>query len=155
MKTAFLVTSGSYSDYQVHCVCPTEEDAKVVASKMQVERRDEYEIEERNIYDATIEPIEVLELSALITDDGVCVEEFVSTDKIWPNDEYATLAKPLSWWWQRTIYGIWGNKQQPGGRLQVWGTDFELVRKVYSDRRAMLMTDPAMRLRNRASGDKS
>jgi mRNA-degrading endonuclease toxin of MazEF toxin-antitoxin module len=39
-----------------------------------------------------------------------------------------------------------------GGRLEVWGTDHERVRKVYGDRRALIISDDAFRAQREVTG---
>jgi hypothetical protein len=98
------------------------------------------------VQDAGIQRVEVLDLSCEIFDDGTQKERDPQYRIEWPFDSLYDLSE-CNWRWVRApMYN--GN----GGRLEARGTDHELVRKVYSDQKAMLRSDDAMRARREIKG---
>lgn len=149
----WVVSAGEYSDYSVLCACPSKVDAEAVAEKVRSDSdmmsRDAH-VEWLPIATADVEKVAVLRMSTEIYDDG---REYVGEHHVagrWPFDElFEGEMQPVVWRWVRApIHEHAGG----GGRLEVYGTDHELVRKVYSDRRAMYLTDPAMRAKRGARG---
>lgn len=157
MKKVYAVVSGAYSDYRVLCVCPTKDVASLLASRI---RRDEDSwyrdvgVEEMVfVDDGNIPQVRTLRLSENVWDStpiqGTSTsdyQEHVSTD--WPFDSYTDTPR-VAWQWVRAPI-----HQNAGGRLYVWGTDHEAVRRVFSDRRAQLLAEDAFRLKKEAKGRK-
>ena len=150
MKTVWVISSGSYSDYQVHAVVKGKrKDAEALARRANVGRQwDQYEIERLPVVEADVQQVEILTLTTTLWDNGKESERGGHTRIEWPFD--ATYGTPaVSWRWVRAP--IYNNC---GGRLDVYGTDHERVRRVFSDRRAQLMADGAMRKIGEASGSR-
>jgi hypothetical protein len=151
VETVWVLSRGSYSDYRVLCVVRGGEDAaKMLAARANAAGDnlygDPYEAEELAIVDPDVQKVEILTLTVEIFDDGRTKERDPRIRVEWPFDAlYGT--PTLRWRWVRAP--MYSDK---GGRLEVWGTDHERVRRVFSDRRAMLMTDDAMRTRTEAEG---
>lgn len=149
-ETVWVLSRGEYSDYRVLCVVRGGEDAaKLLAGRANAAagRYDEpYEVEELAIVSPDVEKVEILTLTGEIFDDGRTEERDPTFRVEWPFD--ALYGTPrLRWRWIRApMY------HDKGGRLEVWGFDHERVRRVFSDRRAMLMSDDAMRAQIEAEG---
>lgn len=131
-----------YSDYRVKCVCPSKKDAEQVATKMRGDE-DGWDSDARAepfpIITGDVEKVEYLRIAEEIRDDGERNESSESVRSIWPfGDIYQPVA--CEWRWVRAPV-----HQGKGGRLEVGGIDHERVRKVFSDRRAQLIADDAMR----------
>jgi hypothetical protein len=151
VETVWALSRGSYSDYRVLCIVRGGEDeAKLLAARANAAGdelyEDPYEAEELAVVDPDVQKVEILTLTSEIFDDGRTKESDPRIRVEWPFDAlYGTPS--LRWRWVRApMY------RDKGGRLEVWGTDHERVRRVFSDRRAMLMTDDAMRARTEAEG---
>lgn len=148
----WAVSSGEYSDYSVHCICLSEEDANIVAGKIRALKNDgmawgqDGEVESFPLINRDIESIDILKLQIEIYDDG-------STQSYKEDHEYNLwfLAwQPIvdvQWRWVRPMiqHGI-------GGRLEVLGTDHERVHRVFSDRKAQLLAEDAFRMKSQAGG---
>lgn len=151
MKKVYAVSSGSYSDYRVLCVCPTKKDAETLALRI---RRDEEswsrdaDVEEMYLVKGDIEQVRTLHFSENLWDDGSASDarEWVSTD--WPFDGYSDTPE-VAWRWVRAPI-----HHGAGGRLEAWGTDHEAVRRVFSDRRAQVRAEDALRIKREARGRK-
>ena len=139
----FVVTIGSYSDYRVQCACLTEQDAQAIVARMGDE---EAEVLALDVHSGDVAQVAILYVGVNLYDDGGEVGEYRRTSVEWPWSAWPKTT-PVSWRWTRApIHG------GLGGRLDVWGTDHERVRKVYGDMRAMLKTDDAMRARTHVQG---
>ena len=142
-KSVWLVSSGSYSDYRVHCAAPSKKAAQGIVDALNGD--DEwikYFVERVPVVDKA-ERITVYGIEAIITDDGTVREESVRDRDEWNVDPlYQQRLRPVTVRWVRApIY----NGQ--AGRLEVYGTDRGLVLKTFSDMRAELIADPALRKR--------
>ena len=142
-KSVWLVSSGSYSDYRVHCAAPSKKAAQGIVDALNGD--DEwikYFVERVPVVDKA-EKVTIYGVEAIITDDGTVREESVRDRDEWNVDPlYQQRLRPVTVRWVRApIY----NGQ--AGRLEVYGTDEERVRKTYSDMRAQLLADPALRKR--------
>lgn len=150
-RKVYGIASGSYSDYRVHCIVETEDEAKKVVEKMnRIEVTTPggygcYEIEEFDLVDSTIERQPVMDRRRVIMDDGREMEDYERVEPQWPWDYSGTPV--LSWRWVRAPY--LGGK---GGRLEVTGTDHDLVRKVFEEKRAALLADDAFRAQHEMRG---
>lgn len=142
-KTVNVISSGSYSDYRVHAVVEGSlKDAKRLVDRANGIRdsyHDEYVVESLPVVTADVERVSILSLQENIWDDGTTTEAHERTNVEWPFDALHEQGA-LSWRWVRAPM-----HKNRGGRLEVSGTDHERVRKVFSDRRAALMTDDALR----------
>ena len=139
----WLVSSGSYSDYRVHCAAPSKKAAQGIVDALNGD--DEwikYFVERVPVVDKA-EKVTIYGVEAIVTDDGTVREESVRDRDEWNVDPlYPQRLRPVTVRWVRApIY----NGQ--AGRLEVYGLDEERVRKTYSDMRAELIADPALRSR--------
>ena len=136
----WLVTTGLRSDFTVHCVVPSEEAADTIAAALN-------EADEWPRY--FVEPVPVAErvtvygIEAIISDAGTVRKESVRDRDEWNvNPLYPYRLCPVTVRWVRApIY----NGQ--AGRLEVYGTDRELVGTTFSTMKARLVGDPALRKR--------
>lgn len=148
-ETMFVVSHGEYSDYSVLCICRTKADAEAIVAKLtagndenadpDVSYYPDARVQEFPVCDGGVEPVAYLGMYAEIYDDGRTAEDRARLTSEWPFGWRAPLPR-VSWRWVRAP--VYAGK---GGRLEVEGTDIERVRRVFSDRKAMLMTDDAMR----------
>lgn len=149
-ERVFAVASGSYSDYRILCACPTEADAEQIVAKLRIDtdgwHRDDTQVEEFMICTGDVEKQRLLWLQTTLWDDGreTDVKEEVRLE--WPFDTIFDVVA-MSWRWVRAP--MHNNR---GGRLEVTGTNHELVRKVYSDRRAELIASDVARGKTEAKG---
>lgn len=137
---------GSYSYYRVLCICPTEDDAERLAAKVNLhEQWEQADVQSFPVCDATVVPVEVMHLSVTLWDDGREDERVVRLTEEWPWG-YSP-AVPLRWRWVRAPM-----HNDKGGRLEVSGTDHERVRRVFSDRKAQIKAEDALRLKKETGG---
>lgn len=150
MKDVYVISKGDYSDYSVLCACPTKKDADVIAKRMN-EDDDVWggpvRVERLPVHTADVEKVAILRMRVNIWDDGTTTLESASVSHEWPFDTVFDDPMPMKWRWVRAP--VHGGR---GGRLEVSGTDHERVRRVFSDRRAMLLTDDAMRAKREMRG---
>ncbi len=145
-RYVYAIASGSYSDYRVHAIV----DGKKKDADALVKRAndgdgfgDGYRVESLMVVSPDVKRIESLLIQENIWDDGTTNEYFTHTSVRWPFDllfEYEGRPVVVRWVRAPIHYG-------KGGRLEVRGTDHERVRKTFSDMRAALLTDDAMRSR--------
>jgi len=141
--TVWVVSSGSYSDYRVHCAAPSERAAKEIAAAMNADHaRGDYMVESLPVIDRA-ERVTIYGVEAIVTDNGTVREESVRDRDEWNVDPlYPQRLRPVTVRWVRApIY------HGQAGRLEVYGLDEERVRKTYSDMRAQLLADPELRQR--------
>lgn len=146
---AWVVSSGSYSDYRVLCVCDTEERANLVAASLRGDSegwRSDAVVEKLPLVDSDPEKIAILRLTTVISDSGSTTDTTERVEHEWSFDTTYPLVR-VAWRWVRAP--IYNNT---GGRLEVYGCDFEAVRRVFSDRRAQLIAVDAFRLEREAKG---
>lgn len=142
-EIVYVISSGEYSDYRVVCACPSKEDAEQLAARMNGGRSGdyyEYQVEELALLPGDVQQVETLRLSTTLWDDGRETDTWDRRDVDWPTGTYDH--QPVGWRWVRAPM-----HRNRGGRLDVWGINHERVRKVYGERRALFMTDEAMRSR--------
>ena len=141
-KSVWVVSSGSYSDYRVHCAAPSKKAAKAIIAALNGDETYNYFIEQVPVIDKA-EKVTIYGMEAIITDDGTVREESVRDRDEWNIDPlYPQRLRPVTVRWVRApIY------HGRAGRLEVYGLDEERVRKTYSDMRAQLLADPALRSR--------
>lgn len=140
--TVWVVSSGSYSDYRVHCAAPSERAAKEIAAAMNADHaRGDYMVESLPVIDRA-ERVTIYGNEAVITDDATVTDEGARNRKEWNvNPLYPERLCPVTVRWVRApIY-------HQAGRLEVYGTDRDRVRKTFSDMKAQLLADPALRSR--------
>ena len=143
--SVWLIESGSYSDYTVHAACPDKATAERVAAELNaanVDSWDDYNVTEVPLVtDVVI--ITTHQLSAEVWDNGTTSATRESSRTEWEgNLLYPQHRAPVGKRWVRAP--IHDGK---GGRLEVFGTDLERVRRVFSDTRAQLIADPGLRAR--------
>jgi len=148
----WVVSRGEYSDYRVLCaVKGGKADAETLAARANAAAGhdlygDGYTVEVLAVVAPDVQKVELLTLQAEIHDDGRVKDLDPRYRVEWPFDPLYDTPR-LRWRWVRApMY------RDKGGRLEVWGTDHERVRRVFSDRRAMLMVDDAMRAQVEAEG---
>lgn len=150
-EIAWVLSRGEYSDYRVLAVVNgTKKDAEYIAARANAEGTSSYydkvEVEELPIVTRDVEKVEVLMMSVTIWDDGHTTDDRTSIRIEWPFD--ALFGTPdLRWRWVRAP--IHNDK---GGRLEVWGTDHDRVKKVFSDRIALIVSGDPLRQRREAEG---
>lgn len=149
-EKVWAVSTGSYSDYHVLCVCRSREAAEAVAEKLAAEDggwyRDAF-VESLVMVDATVQPTLVLHLDCNLFDDGGVSETYERVSSTWPFGPDSDKAVRVGWRWVRAPI-----HRGRGGRLEVWGTDHKRVRKAFSDRRAEIRATDALRLQTEARG---
>lgn len=135
----YAVSSGSYSDYRVKCLCETEAAANAVAAKLRTER-DGFDtdavVEQFDVVDESVESYPQLRIDMEIYDDGRIERPREWVNQKWPFDEEPISAR---WRWVRAPC-----HNGCGGRLEVWGADHARVRKVFTEKRALFMADKVM-----------
>ena len=140
---AWLVSSGSYSDYRVHCAAPNKKAAKAIIAALNSDETYNYFIEQVPVIDKA-EKVTIYGVEAVIADDGTVREESVLNRDEWNVDPlYPDRLRPVTVRWVRALI------YHQAGRLEVYGLDEECVRKTYSDMRAQLVADPALRKRRK------
>ena len=142
-KSVWLVSSGSYSDYRVHCAAPSKTAAQGIVDALNGDDEwTKYFVEQVPVIEKA-ERITVYGIEAIIEDAGTVREESVRDRDEWNIDPlYPQRLRPVTVRWVRAP--IYNGK---GGRLEVFGTDLERVRRVFSDTRAQLIADPGLRAR--------
>ncbi len=139
----FAVSSGSYSDYQVLCVCPTKADAEAVAALVNEHIQFEHaEVESLPLITGDMEWPCRLTMQVRIREDATTDAKPDQHEKWPPWNELPS----VEWAWDREFKAV------PAGWLTVTGKDHERVRKVFSDRRAELIAVESLRLRAGARG---
>jgi hypothetical protein len=140
----WTIASGEYSDYRVHCACPSKEDADLLASRLNATRNsgyyDDFVVEELPVCDRDTQQVTVLYLTTTLWDNGTESDSGERLNTVWPFDYDESARLAVTWRWVRAPM-----HHHTGGRLDVSGTDHERVRKVFSDRRAELLSDLALR----------
>lgn len=152
-ETTYVVSAGEYSDYQVLCVCPTRGDAEAIAAKVRKDPGSWHRnarVEEMVVLDDdSARKHKSLTLVTVIWDDGTEDRKEPSITEKWP---FGHGFEPLVAW--RWVRAPTHERQGGGGRLRVWGCDHERVRKVFSDKRAQLLANRALRERKEMKGRK-
>ena len=142
-KSVWVVSSGSYSDYRVHCAAPSKAAAQSIVDELSAtDEWAEYFLEEVPVIEKA-ERITVYGIEAIISDAGTVRKETVRDRDEWNVDPLLPeRLRPVTVRWVRApIYS------GQAGRLEVYGTDRELVGKTFSDMKAELIADPALRKR--------
>lgn len=139
----WLVSSGSYSDYRVLCAAPSKKAAQDIVDALNAtDEWAEYFVEQVPVIEHA-ERVTVYGLEAIITDAGTVREESVRDRDEWNvNPLYPERLRPVTVRWVRAP--IYNGR---AGRLEVYGTDQERVRKTFSDMKAQLLADPVLRKR--------
>ena len=142
-KSVWVVTSGSYSDYRVHCAAPSKKAAQAIVDALNTtDEWTEYFLEEVPVIEKA-ERITVYGFEAVIADDGTVREETTSERSEWNVDPlYPERMHPVTIRWVRAPC-YYGN----AGRLEVYGTDRELVLEAFASTKAQLLADPDLRKR--------
>ena len=141
-KSVWVVSSGSYSDYRVHCAAPSKKAAQSIVAALNGDDRIEYFVERVPVFEKA-ERVTIYGLDAVIEDDGTVRREAARERDEWNVDPlYPERLRPATARWVRAP--CYNGR---AGRLEVYGTDRERVRKTYSDMRAQLLADPALRSR--------
>ena len=140
----WLVSSGSYSDYRVLCAAPSKKAAQGIVDALNADADgwSRYFMERVPVIEHA-ERVTVYGLEAIITDAGTVREESVrdreerNVDPLYPER-----LRPVTVRWVRAP--LYNGR---AGRLEVYGTDRERVRKTFSDMKAQLLADPVLRER--------
>lgn len=145
-RKMWAVSTGTYSDYRVMCVCPTEDDAGAVAAKFNLDGQHwcTARVESFPIITADVEQKLVATFMENLWDDGRTTDRRENVRYVWPFDYHGD-EPPVRWRWVRAPV-----HQGQGGRLEVTGTDLERVRRVFSDKRAEIIATPSLRTRREA-----
>ena len=141
--TVWVVSSGSYSDYRVLCAAPSKKAAQEIVDVLNgADEWIKYFVERVPVIEKA-ERITVYGIEAIISDAGTVRKETVRDRDEWNVDPLLPeRLRPVAVRWVRApIY----NGQ--AGRLEVYGTDRDRVRKTFSDMKAQLLADPALRSR--------
>lgn len=145
-ESVWGIASGEYSDYRVHAVCASKAEAEDIVMRAAAyggAYDESYFVQEFPLVSGDVERVEILRMQVTIWDDGSTTEERRDLRVEWPfNTIYENDAKPVHWRWVRAPI-----HRDKGGRLEVAGVDHERVRKVFGDRRAMLLSDDVLRAR--------
>lgn len=141
-KSVWLVSSGSYSDYRVHCAAPSKRGAReIVAALNGADEWTKYFVEQVPVIEKA-ERITVYGFEAVIADDGTVREESVRDREEWNvNPLYPQRLRPVTVRWVRALI------YHQAGRLEVYGLDQGLVSETLSDMKAQLLADPKLRKR--------
>lgn len=142
-KIVWLVSSGSYSDYRVHCAAPSKKAAQGIVDALNgADEWTKYFAESVPVIEKAVR-VTIYGNEAIIADDGTVREESVRDRAEWNVDPlYPERLRPVTIRWVRApCY------HDQAGRLEVYGTDRERVRKAFSDVKAQLIADPALRKR--------
>ncbi len=141
-KSVWVVSSGSYSDYRVHCAAPSKKAAQsIVAALNGADEPIEYFVERVPVIEEA-QRVTIYGLEAVISDDGTVREESIRDREEWNVDPlHPYRLCPVTVRWVRALI------YHQAGRLEVYGTDRERVRKTFSDMKAQLLADPALRSR--------
>ena len=141
----WLVSSGSYSDYRVHCAAPSKAAAQGIVTALNGDDEwTEYFAEQVPVIEKA-ERVTIYGLEAIIEDSGTVREESVRDRDEWNvSPLYPEHLRPVTIRWVRAP-----RYHDQDGRLEVYGTDRERVRKTFSDVKAQLIADPALRKRMR------
>ena len=139
----WLVSSGSYSDYRVHCAAPSKAAAQGIVTALNGDDEwTEYFAEQVPVIEKA-ERVTIYGLEAIIEDSGTVREESVRDRDEWNvSPLYPEHLRPVTIRWVRAP-----RYHDQDGRLEVYGTDRERVRKTFSDVKAQLIADPALRKR--------
>lgn len=141
-KIVWFVSSGSYSDYRVHCAAPSKKAAQgiVVALNADDKEWSKYFVERVPVIEKA-ERVTVYGFEAVIADDGTVCNSVLHRDEWNVNPLYPDRLHPVTVRWVRAaIY-------HQAGRLEVYGLDRELARETFSDMKAQLLADPELRQR--------
>ena len=141
-ESVWVVSSGSYSDYRVHCAAPSKKAAQGIFDVLNGDDEwTKYFLEEVPVFEKA-ERITVYGFEAVIADDGTVREESVCNRDEWNvNPLYPERLRPVTVRWVRApIY-------HQAGRLEVYGTDLELVRETFFNAKSQLVADPGLRKR--------
>jgi hypothetical protein len=140
--TVWVVSSGSYSDYRVHCAAPSKKAAQEIVDVLNgADEWIKYFVERVPVIEQA-ERITVYGFEAVIADAGTVCNSVLHRDEWNVNPLYPERLRPVTVRWVRApIY----NGQ--AGRLEVYGADRELVGTTFSTMKARLVGDPELRQR--------
>ncbi len=154
----WVVTSGEYSHYRVACICDSEERARRIAAMLgtsAVGWYDHVDVATIPYLDVDPEIVEEHRRRVTIDGNGAGTADHRVT-KFWEFDGYRGPVPLLAWRWEgqpldrdaTTGELVWAST----GHLTVWGSDAEAVARVFSDRCAEFIADPARRDQREAGG---
>lgn len=134
MNTVWAVTQGAYSDYHVVAIMASKELAdEYVALHLHNDYYDGYRAEEFDFLDSVPEHIPVLFISERINGNNSEPNERIVNVLVSDNPKNCT---------HDTYFNKHYNPKTMS--LNVKGTDFDRVRKVFSEQRAIALTDPRL-----------
>ena len=139
----WLVSSGTYSEYRVHCAAPSKQAAYDIVDALNAAGgRTGYFVEQVPVIEHA-ERFTIYGIEAVISDDGTARAEAVFDRDEWNVDpRYPERLRPVTVRWVRAP--VYNGR---AGRLEVYGLDQELVRETFSDMKAQLLADPKLRKR--------
>ena len=146
----WAVSSRSYSDYRVLCICDSKKRAERIAGLYNADRENYGDAMVETIPYFAREPVQVTsyERQANVWDDGTVSDQRDSQNTEWEFSMFwPERNTPVGWRWVRAP--IHDGK---GGRLEVYGTDRKRVLRVFSDRKAQLLVEDAFRMRGEVRG---
>lgn len=136
----YVLASGEYDDYRVHCVVAgMEQDAVRLAERINGKYRayGQVRVEALPVVEVDVQPVvEILNLQTVIYDDGRETEntEWIEARWSWAEEDYLASREVPAWW-------RWGRFADGHGTLQAWGTDHTRVRALFETHRQELLTD--------------
>lgn len=148
-RKMYAISSGDYSDYGVAVLVETKEEAEKLCAKMNGFTDGGYHgynVEEFDVADSSAERTLVLSMQEVLLDDGGTQDAYEVTQPYWPWEEDQVAVR---WRWVRAPY-----IRDKGGRLEASGTDHDLVRKVFADKKAALQSDDALRSQTEMRGQR-
>lgn len=132
----YVVTSGEYSDYRVLCACPDEATAdRIAADVNRVDRYAGARVEELPVRSES-RIVKYSRLTCDVFEDGTASEPYVYESL---KHETTCNYPPFTVEW-RDRPRRYGQARE----LVVYGTDEERVRQVFSEKRALAMSNPEM-----------
>lgn len=138
-RTVWAISTGSYSDYEVHALFATKELAEQANGTLR--EWDRNGVTEFTLYDEMPPALEKLTLCCEFDQDG------------FPHDSEPEIEWVTPWGGDESEFWLW-NPGSFGGslfralrhRLTVCGFDHERVRRIYSDRRAIYASTLSARM---------
>lgn len=148
-RPVWAVSHGEYSGYRILFLCESRELAEAEVAALKADEGCGYcdpFVEEMVLFSRPTVVMPVYRFFAEIRDATGVVKEWRSDSSEREETGYERLI-PCSWRWVRApMYkGL-------GGRLEVMGTDEKLCRKVYGEKRALLVADAVFRGQGRVEG---
>jgi len=149
-KKVYGISTGKYSDYSVLCICPSKKEAKKLVNTLNSDPESSHHdcrIEEFVVCDSAVKKNNnILTLSVELMDDGTERRSTSNALTKYPFDWNGDPG-PCRWRWVRAP--MYHNK---GGRLEVYGTNHTRIRKVFTEKRAMIKADKSISMQTEIEG---